>query len=297
MHASGEKKVPTDLRSVEAVTLHGPEEARAVPIVYDSPHSGRRFPADFAPAVPLEELVGYEDRFVDDLIADAPACGIQVLVAEFPRSYIDPNRAVDDLDEHVVEDGWHNPLNPTDYGERGIGLVFRKLQSGKAIYDHPLSHAELERRIEGFWRPFHARLDAALDAAVRRWGVAWHVDWHSMRPVGDALSPDPGADRPDFVVSDRDGASAAPVFTAQLKNILESLGYSVAINEPFKGGYVIQRAGRPDEGRHSLQVEINRALYLDPDTLERSSGFDRLRGAVARASAALADWARNRMGG
>lgn len=274
------------------VLVREPVPETAVPVVFDSPHSGRRFPPDFAPAVPLEDLVGYEDRFVDDLVASAPAHGIVLVAADFPRAYIDPNRAEDDLDAHVVEDDWHSPLNPTPYGERGIGLVFRKLQSGKAIYDHPLSHAELDRRIEGYWRPFHARLEAALDAAVQRWGVVWHVDWHSMRPMGDALSPDPGEIRPDFVVSDRDGTTADAAFTDRVREILSDLGHSVAINAPFKGGYVVQRAGRPDAGRHSLQVEINRALYLDPETLQRGPGFEALRSDLDRAMAAIADYAR-----
>jgi N-formylglutamate deformylase len=268
-----------------------PARDTAVPAVFDSPHSGRHFPPDFAPAVPLEDLVGYEDRFVDDLVASAPVHGIVLVAADFPRAYIDPNRAEDDLDRHVVEDGWRSPLNPTPYGERGIGLVFRKLQSGKAIYDHPLSHAELERRIEGYWRPFHVRLEAVLDAAVRRWGAVWHVNWHSMRPMGDALAPDPGETRPDFVVSDRDGTTADPAFTARVTEILSDLGHSVAINTPFKGGYVVQRAGRPDEGRHSLQVEINRALYLNPETLERGPGFEALRADLDRAIAAIAEHA------
>jgi N-formylglutamate deformylase len=286
---------PAEARDFVIVREPAPEAA--IPVVYDSPHSGRRFPPDFAPAVPLEDLVGYEDRFVDDLVASAPAHGVVLVAADFPRAYIDPNRAEDDLDRHVVEDGWRGPLNPSPYGERGIGLVFRTLQSGKAIYDHPLSHAELERRIEAYWRPFHDRLERALDAALRRWGTVWHVDWHSMRPVGDALSPDPGATRPDFVVSDRDGTTADPAFTARMAEILADLGYSVAINAPFKGGYVVERAGRPEAGRHSLQVEINRALYLDPDTLERSAGFERLRRDLDRATAELADHARAAIGG
>jgi N-formylglutamate deformylase len=273
------------------VAIIGPEGERA-PVVYSSPHSGRHYPSDFEPAVPVSDLIGYEDRLVDDLVADAPRLGIALVAALFPRAYVDPNRAPDDLDRHVVDESWQDPIAPTAYSERGIGLVFRKLPSGKAIYDRPLGHAALARRIDHYWRPFHRALDDALDAAVTRFGRVWHLDWHSMRPEGDADAPDPGALRPDFVVSDRDGTSAAPKVTACVVRLLTAAGHSVAVNEPFKGGFITERYGRPEAGRHTVQVEINRGLYLDMATLEPSRGFASLRATLAAVSRDLAAAAR-----
>jgi N-formylglutamate deformylase len=263
-------------------------DAPPVPLVYDSPHSGRDYPEDFAPAVPLERLWGYEDRLVDDLVADAPALGIALVAACFPRAYVDPNRAEDDLDAEVLG-AEHAPPGPASaLAAKGIGLVFRTLPDGTAIYERPIGRAAVEARIARFWRPYHAALDGALEAAQRRHGAVWHVSWHSMRPVGDALSPDPGARRPDFVVSDLDGRAADGAFTAAAVEELERLGRSVAVNRPFKGGYITRRHGRPEAGRHSIQIEINRGLYIDLDSLEPLPAMAGLREELAAFSAALA---------
>ena len=277
------------LRS-DAVSIIEPDHPR-VPLVFSSAHSGRDFPEGFAPAVALTDLIGFEDRFVDDLIADAPRYGVVNILANFPRAYIDPNRAPDDLDDQVIEESWTGTRRPTLQSARGIGLIFRQLQDGKAIYDRPLTHAELDHRLQRYWQPFHDQLDAVLDATHIARGGVWHVDWHSMRPVGDALAPDPGAIRPDFVVSDLDGASSGQDFRVHVAGVLERLGYSVAINDPFRGGYIISRAGAPGTNRHSLQVEINRKLYLDPDTLARSRGFAPLRQDLAAVAQELATFA------
>jgi N-formylglutamate deformylase len=266
-------------------TSHG---SARVPLVYSSAHSGRIFPADFRSLVDTEDLRVYEDRLVDELIADASRLGVHVVLARFARAYIDPNRSPDDLDEAAVAEGWTGPVAPTDLAARGIGLIFRVLPDGRAIYDRPLGHAELRRRLDTCWRPFHAHLADALAAARDEAGRVWHIDWHSMRPVGDRLAPDPGATRRDFVVSDREGRSADPAFTGLVAQVLRGAGFSVAINRPFTGGYIIARHGDPARGRQSVQVEINRRLYLDPSTLDHGPGFATLRDSLAKATAAIA---------
>ncbi|HUG45163.1 MAG TPA: N-formylglutamate amidohydrolase [Sphingomicrobium sp.] len=276
------------------VLVRAPASPKAVPAVYDSPHSGRNYPPDFIPVVPIETLRGYEDRLVEDLIRDAPDHGIAVIAANFARAYIDPNRAIDDLDPQVVGDDWSDPMNPTPYSKQGLGLVFRTGLEGKPIYERPLGGKSVSRRIETCWRPYHEALEAALFEAQERWGAVWHIAWHSMRPVGDEQTSDPGEQRPDFVVSDRDGTSAEPHFTAFVVARLEALGYEVAVNHPFKGGYITSRHGRPDEGRHSIQVEMNRALYLDLETLELSCGAEVLRNDLDRFSGDFAGFAMQR---
>jgi N-formylglutamate deformylase len=278
----------------EPVLVSAPQGA-AVPVVFDSPHSGHAFPEGFAPAVEVDRLRGYEDRLVDDLVAGAPGHGIALVAARFSRAFVDPNRAPDDIEDALIED-WERERNPTDYARRGIGLVFRVLADGTPIYSSPLAAADVEARLAECWRPYHAALDAVLDDAEARAGRAWLVDWHSMRPEGDALAPDPGTTRPDFVVSDRDGATATPAFRNIVVEALRAQGHSVALNEPFKGGYIVARHGRPEAGRESLQVEINRRLYLDPDTLEAGPGFAALREALTEVAARIAAWARERSG-
>ncbi|MGI8704511.1 MAG: N-formylglutamate amidohydrolase [Sphingomicrobium sp.] len=282
-------------RTPEApVLVRAPSSAEAVPGVYDSPHSGRNYPPDFIPAVPVEQLRGHEDRLVDDLIGDAPDHGILLLAATFPRAYVDPNRAIDDLDPQVVGDDWIDPLKPTAYSQLGLGLVFRNGLDSNPIYERPLGRASVMNRIDNYWRPYHEALEAALRQAQERWGAVWHIAWHSMRPVGDSQSPDPGEARPDFVVSDLDGTSAQPDFTGFAVDTLRGLGHSVAVNEPFKGGYITQCHGRPEEGRHSIQIEINRALYLNLETLDLEPGAAALKRDLARFSRKFADFAAER---
>jgi len=273
--------------------LTTPAAASQLPLIYDSPHSGRAYPPGFSPLVPVTELLGYEDRLVDDLLAQAPAHGVSLLTATFPRSFVDPNRSEDDLDVQVAGESWTRPVRPTSYSERGQGLIFRVGLDGRPLYDGPLTADQLEVRIAGHWRPYHRALDDLLDAAQERWGAVWHINWHSMRPVGDMLAPDPGATRADFVLGDLDGRSAAPAFTAAAEEALRSLGYSVARNQPFKGGYITHRHGRPAEGRHSIQIEINRSLYLQPDLLEPSAGMAKLQADLAAFTATISDFVRD----
>lgn len=278
-----------------AVTVRRPA-AGAVPVVFDSPHSGRDYPPDFAPLVPVEQLHSYEDRLVDTLVAGAPEHGIALVTAGFPRAFVDPNRAADDIDRRVAGEDWTDPIAPTVYSERGIGLVFRTALDGSALYPGPLARADLAARIERLWRPYHDALEAELAGAEARWGAVWHVNWHSMRPVGDALSPDPGETRADFVLGDLDGTSAERAFTDHVEAALTGMGYSVARNRPFRGGYITARHGRPKEGRHSIQIEINRSLYLDLETLELTPRADGLKRDLDAFARGLAAWAAERAG-
>jgi N-formylglutamate deformylase len=266
------------------------------PVVFDSPHSGTVYPPDFRPAVPLQMLQGGEDRFVDELIADAPRHGAVLIVARFARTYIDPNRTLVDLDADLLEEPWPGPVSPSEHTERGVGLIFREIGDKVPIYSRLLSVAEVQRRIDLCWRPYHEVLDAALEETHRRWGAVWHVNCHSMTSIGNALSPDPGRARPDFALGDRDGTSCAGDFTAFVASVLEELGYSVAINDPYKGAELVMRHGRPAELRHSLQIEIKRGLYMDGDTLERSDGFPSLRANLGHLAERICGYARDAAG-
>lgn len=243
-------------------------------LLYDSPHSGRFYPADFATAATGPALRRGEDAYVDELIEPAAALGAAVLTANYPRCYLDVNRAVDDLDAELLAEPWPGLLRPTDKSRRGLGLIRRFVTPGVVVHARPLTVAEVRRRIEVVYEPYHRRLREMIESIRRERGFVWLVDWHSMKSIGNAMTPDgEGARRPDFVVGDLDGRSADPALTDLLVQGLRGRGYSVALNDPYKGGTIVQRYGHPGDGVHVVQVEMSRALYLDEATVTKHDGF------------------------
>ena len=276
----------------EDVVITREPAGELLPIVFDSPHSGTGYPADFASILPLSELREGEDRYVDDLFALAPEHGALLIAAGFARSYIDPNRDLGDLDGEMISEPWPEELTPGEASGRGVGLIWRTLPPGRPLYDGPLTRAAIEARIATYWKRYHDALRSALDRAHARHGAAWHVNCHSMWSVGRAASPDPGRRRADFVLSDRDGRSCDPAFLECARAALTDLGHTVALNDPFKGGSIVALHGRPDEGRHSLQVEVSRALYMDEASLEPHEGFAALRADLGVFAQRLCDFVR-----
>ncbi|WP_291295131.1 N-formylglutamate amidohydrolase [Elioraea sp.] len=272
-----------------------PRGAPTVPVVFDSPHSGRFYPEDFGAALPVVALRSAEDAFVDELFAAAPDHGAVLLAALFPRSYIDVNRAPDDIDPRLIEGEWPVALKPGPKSELGIGLIRRAIAPGLFIYDRKLSVVEVEKRIARYWRRYHAALKGALDRAHRAHGAVWHVDCHSMKSVANGMTPDAaGTRRPDIVLGDRDGTSCEPAFTRLVKETLERFGFQVAVNDPYKGAEIVRRSGDPARGRHSLQVEIRRDLFMNEAMHVRNEGFARVQAAMGDLAAAVCDYARTR---
>ncbi len=259
------------------------------PVVFDSPHSGRDYPEDFGHAAPLEILRLAEDAFVDELLDDAPAEGIGLLTALFPRSYIDPNRHEADIDETLLAEPWPHGAEPSGRSERGLGLLRRLISPKIPVYDRALAVSEVENRIAGFYRPYHGELKAMLDAAHERFGAVWHIDWHSMKAMGRGRN---ATRRADFVLGDLDGAACGGEFTQLVRQTLAGMGYSVRLNDPFKGAELVARYSDPGRGRHSLQIEINRQLYLDEQQVAKTHGFEGLKADLRRLMAAVAGYAR-----
>lgn len=265
----------------------------AVPLVLDSPHSGTDYPADYRHVAPRSLLRRSEDTHVDSLFGDAPAHGATLLGALFPRSYIDTNRALSDLDPDMLDAPWPERLEPGQKTSLGIGLVARYCGTKEPIYDRKLTVAEVARRIDGYWRPYHGELDRIVEAMGRRFSIVFHLNCHSMPPMGVAgMATDAGMLRADFVLGDRDGTTASPDFVATAEAFLIGRGYNVRRNDPFKGVELVRRHGRPGAGRHSLQIEVNRRLYLDEETREPNAGFARTRVDLAGLVARLAEFAR-----
>jgi len=269
--------------------------APAVPLVCDSPHSGTWYPDDYRHAVPRAQLRRGEDTDIDALWDAVPQVGGTLLHAHFPRTYIDANRTLEDLDPELLDTPWPSPLQPGEKSRLGFGLVWRNLRAGVPIYDRKLTVAEVQARIDRCYRPYHAALAECIDASVRRFGGVWHLNLHSM--PNDAYerlqirSPHPLA---DFVLGDRDGTTCEPAFVDLVESQLRGFGYTVARNDPYKGVQLIQRIGRPAINRHSLQIEIRRPLYMDEATRERHGGFDALRNDLTELLHAVAGYLRHR---
>jgi N-formylglutamate amidohydrolase len=264
------------------------------PLIFDSPHSGTIYPDDFRHVAPLQALRQAEDTYVDELYGAAPDQGCVLLAALFPRSYVDPNRATTDQDPDLLDGPWPEPLFPSSRSLSGRGLIWSGYPPGLPLYDRKLPVEEVRQRIERYHAPYHGALQRELDAAHAAFGGFWHVNCHSMPSVSTDMSPEgPGAVRPDITLGDRDGTTCAPAFTAIVREFFADLGYEVTINDPYKGAYLVSAYSNLDENRHSLMIELNRRLYMDEETLERSAGFLRLQDDLTGFIAVLAGFARD----
>ena len=260
-------------------TLIKPENP--IPLVFDSPHSGTNYPKEFDYACDFEDLQRAEDKYVDELFADAPDYGAPLLSAQFPRTFIDVNRAADDIDEELLSAPWpeEETIEPTNRSHAGIGLVRRLITPGTPVYSRQLSPDEIKQRIETYYRPYHATFEALIESAHYNFGAVWHINCHSMPSPyakGSFMRVNP-LKAPDFVLGDRNGTSCDLDFTHAIRDFLKSKCYKVAINEPYKGVELVDRYSSPSTGRHSLQIEICRSLYMYETTGKKRSNFNKLK--------------------
>ena len=258
--------------------------AGSTPLVLDSPHSGTHYPGDFRPACDLATLRRAEDTHVEKIYSFAPALGAAWIEAHFPRIYLDANRDTTELDTSLLDGIWSDPLasDPAALSKLrlGKGLVWKSTDEGLPVYDRLLSPDEVRARIANCWVPYHAAVQQAIEAAHARHGYSIHINCHSMPSVaGSHATLYPGLVHADFVVGDRDGSTASPSLSLQLCAFLRERGYSVDYNHPYKGVELVRRYSDPARHRHSIQVEINRKLYMDEQTLAvEPVGFARLQG-------------------
>jgi N-formylglutamate deformylase len=255
----------------------------ATPLVLDSPHSGTEYPDDFRPACELATLRRAEDTHVEKIYDFATALGAAWIEAHFPRIYLDANRDTAELDTSLLDGEWTEPIvtDPARLSKvrLGKGLIWKFTDEGEAVYDRRLTVAEVRARIERCWRPYHAAVQRAIEEAHARHGYSIHINCHSMPAVSASHATDyPGLVHPDFVVGDRDGSTASPALSGLICEHLRERGYSVAYNHPYKGVELLRRYGDPARHRHSIQIELNRGLYMDERTLViKPEGLARLR--------------------
>lgn len=277
------ENLPFDIRAPKVQT---------VPLVFSSPHSGRNYPADFVQEACLDpvELRRSEDSFVDELFGAAPDFGAPLIRALFPRAFIDANREPFELDPKMFFDTLP-PYANTESNRvlAGLGTIARVVSYGNEIYRRKLSFAEAAQRIETFYHPYHAALGTLIDHTRERFGYCIVVDCHSMPSIGGPLDTDTGHGRADFVLGDRFGSSCATYITEIIERTLTGFGYAVTRNKPFAGGFTTENYGHPRDGVHAVQIEINRALYMDEIRIQPSQEFGRIAAQVSDLIAALAN--------
>ncbi|MBM3543322.1 MAG: N-formylglutamate amidohydrolase [Alphaproteobacteria bacterium] len=270
---------PNEAEAIESelappFTVAQPQQL-TLPFVFNSPHSGRIYPRAFLEASRLDpmSLRRSEDSYVEELFGFVTDLGAPLLHAHFPRAYLDVNREPYELDPVLFRDGLPHYANTQSVRVvGGLGTIARIVAESDEIYREPLSVGAALERINRLYTPYHETLKRLLLNAQKEFGLAVLIDCHSMpsSPVTD------GGDRPDFVLGDRFGTSCSAELTRIAASHLKGLGHKVALNKPYAGGYITEHYGRPHKGRHALQIEINRALYMDEVTFEKSAGFTRL---------------------
>lgn len=256
-------------------------------VVFASPHSGRAYPDDLMARTVLDPLTirSSEDAYVDELFAAAPEFGAPLLTAVYPRAYLDLNRSARELDPAVIDGIKAKHRNPRVAS--GLGVIPRVVANGRAIYRGKLTHNEANARLARGWYPYHRALDRLLSRAHDAFGQAVLVDCHSM--PHEALENHAANLRPHIILGDRFGSSASEEIVDALETAFVKEGFRVTRNIPFAGAFMTLNYGKPALGRHAVQVEIDRRLYLNEQTLERNADFTdvqrKLTGAIGRITA------------
>ena len=266
------------------------------PFVFNSPHSGRLYTDDFLAATRLDRkgIRRSEDHYVDQLYAPVTALGAPMLKAHFPRAWLDVNREPYELDPRMFDSPLPAHANIGSLRVAGgLGTIPRLVAENTEIYRGRLSVAEGLERIERVYRPYHACLRRLIAQTHVKFGIAILIDCHSM-PAG--LKAAGSNVRPDFIVGDRYGSSAAHDLSRAAVGILSGYGYEVARNKPYAGGFITEHYGRPARGLHALQIEINRGLYIDEKTLEPTRGYQQLQTDIAHFAAEMMAFVRDEMG-
>ncbi len=246
-------------------------------VIFSSPHSGRIYPASLLQRSVLNRnmIRSSEDAYVDQLFDAAASCGAPLISAAMPRAYLDLNRSADELDPALIEGARRHGHNPRVAS--GLGVIPRVVANGRAIYSGKLTMDEARLRIDTYWRPYHARLKSLLAESHDAFGQAILIDCHSMPHEAVAMAGTGKGKHPEIVLGDRFGAAASGVIVDQIEAAFAQAGLKVVRNAPFAGAYVTQTYGRPARHQHAVQIEIDRSLYMNENTIQPSGDFEAFR--------------------
>ncbi|MEE9545445.1 MAG: N-formylglutamate amidohydrolase [Rhodospirillales bacterium] len=273
-------------------------DRQTLPLVFASPHSGRDYTDEFLAQSRLDisELRRSEDAFVDELFAAAPELGAPMLKALFPRAYIDPNRQPWELDREMFSDYlpvlFFDIIESSPHLAVGLGCIPRIITSGERIYRGQIRFEEAKRRMETYYIPYHHALKGLLEKTQEQFGGCLLIDCHSMPSIGGPMDKDSGDKRVDMVLGDCHGAACLPGITAAAETALAEMGFVVTRNSPYSGGYTTRHYGKIANRVHALQIEINRALYMDELAFQRGPGLPALKQRIGGLIEALAAAAR-----
>lgn len=284
-------KIVDDFAEVPAFEIDEPT-GPSVPVVFNAPHSGTHYPRDLVRRSRLDRMTlrRSEDTFVDTLFKPVTALGAPLVRANFPRVYVDLNRDASELDPTMFSGPLAVSVNAdTPRVAGGLGVIARVVGERQEIYDATLPAEEATFRLNRFYHPYHSTLAARLGAEVSRFGVAVLVDCHSMPSGAVRTLDDTQQQKPDIILGDRYGTSCAPQLTDELARLLSQAGLLVGRNRPYAGGFITEHFGRPPTV-HAVQIEINRALYMNETTYRQSTNYAALQHALMEAFASLIGW-------
>lgn len=256
--------------------LHKPTRQLS-PIVFNSPHSGAKYPDDLLQKTILDikTLRSSEDAFVDELFSSAPNHGALLMAAKYPRAYVDLNRSPKELDPALIVNAPNGIVNPRV--EAGLGVIPRVVAKGRAIQSGKMEYSEAQDRIKRCHKPYHDALTAILTTTKKQFGCSLLIDCHSMPSDSLEIAPYIKSQKPDIIIGDRFGSSCPSWISNLVVTKFMDAGFVVARNIPYAGGYITQKYGKPSSDIYALQIEINRELYMDEGNIETHSGMDRLK--------------------
>lgn len=240
-----------------------------VPLVADSPHSCNSYPSDFRPVARKEELLTSWDAYIDELFISVAEFGGSLVAAQFPRFYIDVNRARDDIDPEICSDALPFTPNPSRKSKMGMGLIRRFALPDIPVYSKPLTWKEILDRIETYYDPYVNFLSSLIQETHQLFDKVVHLNCHSMKSCGNAMNDDPGALRPDIVVSNSDNQTSDQKLAVFIAELFRKQGLETQINNPYKGGELIKKFSNQEQNQHSIQIEINRKLYMNEVTFSK----------------------------
>lgn len=267
--------------------------ADAAPVVFDIPRSGAEYPRAFRPAAPFADVQRSISMYVEEVYGEVPQAGATWLYACFPNVFIDANRHELDIDPDAIDGEWPEPLRPGEKTKMGIGLIPMVCAGTTRLYDGRLPVADVRARLNDYYWPYHNELGRLLRGFRENHGIALHMSCHSMPAIAAAGQKDAGQRRSDFDLGDRNGTTCGAEIVDLVGSVLRGFGYNVTNNKHFVGAECVRKHGDPANGIHSLQIEMNRGLYMDEAARTRIDRLAEVRAHVAELARQLAAYARS----
>jgi N-formylglutamate deformylase len=285
----------TSMHVEPEVFLRFDPAAGPVPVMVDVSRSGRLYPIDFRSPVPFSALHDNVSMYVDEIWRDAPDYGATLLQALFPNTYIDANRHELDLTPDMIEGEWPVPLEPT-VAKSGLGLLKSKSRYGEPLQERKLTVAEVQQRLDRYYRPYHRALASVADRMLTAHGFYYNLSCHCMSAVGAPTHADAGKERMDFCLGNLRGASSSADFIEFIAEVIRAQGFTCSVNTPYTGGELNRRYGTADGTRESVMVEINKKRFMDVATFKKNEGFEAIQDVARAVLEAVTERARERMG-